>query len=481
MKLERAWEAIQDIYTTYANINAYKYGMPEFCNFMEDTFIITLDDGKKIKAYYNPKETEKVQERGLKDFLDSNWRREFKNRSKAALKESSELINKYHKNLTNYSFDELRETFSLCNKNLNDLFVVFEASAPQYTALVEGYVKDLLLEKVPTEKVNEIFHTLTLPEEQTPMLEEETEREKLFNKLRGLSTKEKDGLLNDHVRKFGLTYAADGAQPLKLDELKKDRERWIKGGSVSGIVEKWKKDINDLSKKKQSISSEYEISKELLDLTEDIAYLGALRINLRVKGWMPIAYILTQEILPKLSENFEYSLEELLACRDFEIKNILMGDNNITKEELRNRNIFVAYGLHNKKDFFLSGVNGQESFKSEFEFPVLNEVKGQSAMRGVVEGQCFVIKWDNVDISKLVEEMPKGAILVAGQTRPQLMPLIKKASAIVTDEGGLLSHAAIVSRELRIPAVIGTKHATDILKTGMKVKVDADNGVVTPI
>jgi pyruvate, water dikinase len=55
---------------------------------------------------------------------------------------------------------------------------------------------------------------------------------------------------------------------------------------------------------------------------------------------------------------------------------------------------------------------------------------------------------------------------------------MKKASAIITDEGGITSHAAIVSREMKKPCVIGTKIATKILKDGDLVEVDADRGIV---
>lgn len=63
-------------------------------------------------------------------------------------------------------------------------------------------------------------------------------------------------------------------------------------------------------------------------------------------------------------------------------------------------------------------------------------------------------------------------------THPHDISYIKAAGAIVTDEGGVLSHAAIVSREMKKPAVIGTKIATQVLKNGMMVEVDADKGVV---
>jgi pyruvate,water dikinase len=63
-------------------------------------------------------------------------------------------------------------------------------------------------------------------------------------------------------------------------------------------------------------------------------------------------------------------------------------------------------------------------------------------------------------------------------TTPDFVPAMKKAAAIVTAEGGLLCHAAIISRELKKPCIVGTKVATSILKTGTRIQVDAQKGVV---
>lgn len=72
----------------------------------------------------------------------------------------------------------------------------------------------------------------------------------------------------------------------------------------------------------------------------------------------------------------------------------------------------------------------------------------------------------------------RGDIIVAHATRPEILPALKKAGAIVTDEGGVTSHAAIVSRELGIPCIVGTQTATHVLKDGDRVEVDATMGVV---
>ena len=98
---------------------------------------------------------------------------------------------------------------------------------------------------------------------------------------------------------------------------------------------------------------------------------------------------------------------------------------------------------------------------------------GNTGYKGRYSGKCVVIK----DFKK-VSNFSKGSILVTGMTDPNYVPLMKKAGAIVTDAGGILCHAAIVSRELKIPCVIGTKVATQVFKTGDELEVDADNGVI---
>ena len=75
-------------------------------------------------------------------------------------------------------------------------------------------------------------------------------------------------------------------------------------------------------------------------------------------------------------------------------------------------------------------------------------------------------------------KVEQGDILVAPMTTPWYLPAIKKAVAIITDEGGITCHAAIVSRELGVPCIIGTKIATKVLKDGDFVEVNAHKGVV---
>ncbi len=100
-------------------------------------------------------------------------------------------------------------------------------------------------------------------------------------------------------------------------------------------------------------------------------------------------------------------------------------------------------------------------------------VRGIPASPGIGRGRVVIVK-DMSDLSRV----KKGDVLVTTMTTPDMVPAMEKASAIVTDEGGMTSHAAIVSRELGIPAVVGTGNATKVLKEGMRVTVDGYKGVV---
>ncbi len=100
-------------------------------------------------------------------------------------------------------------------------------------------------------------------------------------------------------------------------------------------------------------------------------------------------------------------------------------------------------------------------------------LRGLPASPGLVVGKVRIIK-DLSDIDKLKE----GEILVTTMTNPDMVPAMRKAKAIITDEGGITSHAAIVSRELGIPCIVGTKFATTLLKNGQLVTVDANRGIV---
>lgn len=106
--------------------------------------------------------------------------------------------------------------------------------------------------------------------------------------------------------------------------------------------------------------------------------------------------------------------------------------------------------------------------------PSSRTLRGQGACRGVVKGCARVVSADEAGTLSL----EPGQILVCHFTSPSFVPLITQASAVVTDIGGVLSHAAIVCRELGKTCVVGAKTATSVIRDGQEIEVDGDQGIV---
>jgi pyruvate,water dikinase len=102
-------------------------------------------------------------------------------------------------------------------------------------------------------------------------------------------------------------------------------------------------------------------------------------------------------------------------------------------------------------------------------------LEGYGASPGVASGVVKIIR----DVNE-IWKIEKGDVLVTKMTNPDFVIAMEKSAAIVTDEGGTTCHAAIVSRELGTPCIVGTKKATEVLKEGMKITVDATHGKVYP-
>ncbi|MBI2426410.1 MAG: hypothetical protein HYV34_01055 [Candidatus Kerfeldbacteria bacterium] len=108
----------------------------------------------------------------------------------------------------------------------------------------------------------------------------------------------------------------------------------------------------------------------------------------------------------------------------------------------------------------------------------VKEFKGKSAHRGLVRGSVQRIVHNSADMRSQIHHFGKGNILVTEMTRPEIMAICHRARAIITDEGGLTCHAAIIARELNKPCIVGTKIATRVLRNGDTVEVNANTGMV---
>ncbi|MFA6272376.1 MAG: PEP-utilizing enzyme [Patescibacteria group bacterium] len=163
----------------------------------------------------------------------------------------------------------------------------------------------------------------------------------------------------------------------------------------------------------------------------------------------------------------------VLCCTYQEIEDYLNGKPLPSKLILQKRNPgFAVFANTNKNIHFI----GRQFKQVE---AILNKVQsfevlhGTVAQRGKIVGHVRI-----VHDPKNITSFTKGDILVASMTRPEYLPLMKKAGGFITDSGGLLSHAAITARELKKPCIVGTKVATKVFRDGVLVEVDANKGIV---
>jgi len=141
--------------------------------------------------------------------------------------------------------------------------------------------------------------------------------------------------------------------------------------------------------------------------------------------------------------------------------------------ESRRKQYFYLYTAKHEDVFTKKTlVNKVKNNFFEIKDSNIREIRGFAAFRGKVRGRVYKPQAKN-DINDF-----KNTIIVTSMTKPDDIEYIKKSKAIVTDEGGILSHAAIISRELKKPCVIGTKIATKVLQDGDLVEVDANRGIV---
>lgn len=149
----------------------------------------------------------------------------------------------------------------------------------------------------------------------------------------------------------------------------------------------------------------------------------------------------------------------------------------LSKKIILRKKLLVTTSLFGKYSIF-EGKKAEELVKEYI--PNLGEsikdtgvLKGLPASPGKAKGRARIIL-----LHKQFKDFKKGEILVALQTMVNFVPIMKKSSAIITEFGGITSHAAVVSRELKIPCIVNVKDVTKILKNGDVMEVDADKGIV---
>lgn len=228
----------------------------------------------------------------------------------------------------------------------------------------------------------------------------------------------------------------------------------------------------------------HEAASTHLDSSPRLSFLAESlgKVGYNKQGGAEYAAVFEYKSFPflhRVAQKIGVTYRELTRLTHDEIRTALEGSSSANLKALAAGRSDMKWLVKQKPDgSILFVTNRQDIALLEWEMvPRVDkntkEIRGQVGNKGKVQGSVRVIM--NVDD---FGKMQSGDILVTTMTTPDFVILMQKSAAIVTDIGGMLCHAAIVSREINKPCVIGTKFATQILKDGDRVEVDADNGVI---
>lgn len=279
----------------------------------------------------------------------------------------------------------------------------------------------------------------------------------------------KDGLVYAYFDKAGIKWKEDVASNFDINKLEKEiKDRWLE---IKDILKEERvlqiDEFKDFLHKIQNIWTWFDCMWWMIEFQDKNGIDASRAMSLRKE---------TEYFAPGLFSVIRKSLRNIYP----ELKNLVdvvtidefMEDVIPDKEILEKR--YRGFG-------YISGklYNSFEDIKSlyDIEFKVINkevkEVKGQTAYPGKVSGTV-----KRLSRREDMRYFKEGQIIVASTTTPDFLPAMKIAGAIISEHGGIICHAAITSRELKIPCVVGVTGATQILKDGMEVEVDAGEGII---
>jgi phosphohistidine swiveling domain-containing protein len=374
----------------------------------------------------------------------------------------------------------------LNNKELVDIFdkiskCMFETHKPMLLALKAQYLKEFFeqeLRKVLSEeeKIAEFTSLLLTPTKPTFVQEEQEKLLEVLNLFENSTKEEFFGRkdikekLSNLAKECGWFHMEYMWNPWNEEDYKEYLWSLIQENSS---IRSPKQRIEEIKAKQEEFFKTHQNSDTLEELTfvlQEFSMILDVSKAVLIEG----SYI-SRPLFTKIAEKLGLTWQELLYLTLPEIKELLEknepADKNLIEERKKNRAVLL-------KDGKISIYQGEEAAKlgkeliQEEEIENIKEFKGIVGYQGKVKGKVTVIHSIN-DKNKFT----KGDILVTHDGTAELTLFLKQAGAIVTDQGGMICHAAILARELKTPCIVGTNIATKVLRDGDLVEIDADNGV----
>ncbi|HBH46451.1 MAG TPA: hypothetical protein DDX47_03750 [Candidatus Jacksonbacteria bacterium] len=241
-------------------------------------------------------------------------------------------------------------------------------------------------------------------------------------------------------------------------------------------------DKSSLIKKKQrQLISKYQLSLETQSFFSLISWLAILQDKRKEQVQKAIAAL--DFIWVEIERRLKVPRAQLYKYLVPEITALLLRGRRVKITELKARRQIICFSYLKNGQIKTDYVVGHEAiainnhFLEKRKFAITDK-KLRGFVASVGRNQKKVSGKVRLVFNPARDTFRTGEILVTGMTRPEFVPLMKRALAIITNEGGVTSHAAIVARELGIPCIIGTRHATEVLKSGDKIELDLREGTV---
>lgn len=229
---------------------------------------------------------------------------------------------------------------------------------------------------------------------------------------------------------------------------------------------------------KNKIIKKYKIKKEHVRLIDDLKILTLMQDEKKEVCTLA-QYALHNSIFDYIGNKLKIPARACIKFTENELWD-MMQDNKIRDKLVKTlpQRLNSVTGITDKFGVYI--FYGKESRKLYNKFStkinIKNKVLGQIASLGKYQGKAKILL-----STKNLSKIKKGDILIARMTTPDYISAMKLAGAIVTDEGGLTSHAAIIARELRIPCIVGTKISTKFFQDNEQILVDAQKGFIKRI
>lgn len=235
--------------------------------------------------------------------------------------------------------------------------------------------------------------------------------------------------------------------------------------------------LASLKRKQEKLISKFKLNnrlKFLISLAQTVIQQKGYRKDMQYHGFYCYENLFLE--LARRKKVLDWQLLRFLF--PWEVEQYIKS-NRPSVSELRQRREFSIFIVTKSGLTILSGKKAKifaKKLGSLDDYSGAKETKGQSAYVGKARGKVKIIQ-----IPADMKKMNWGDILISQATSPDLLSAMKKAGAIVTNTGGLICHAAITARELKIPCIVGTGNATLIFKDGDLVEVDANRGIIKKI